>query len=31
LSCHGAPRPIPLHHRANAAQMTFGLYFQLDE
>src|SRR5450755_984878 len=31
LSCRGAPRPVPLHHRANAAQMTVGLYFQLDE
>ncbi len=31
LSCHGAPRPVPLHHRAKAAQMTFGLCFQLDE
>src|SRR5665213_3482118 len=31
LSCFGAPRPAPLHHRANRAQMKNGLYFQLDE
>lgn len=27
LSYHGAPRHVPLHHRANTAQMTFGIYF----
>src|SRR5665213_4045320 len=31
LSCFRAPRPIPLHHRADKAQMKTGLYFQLDE
>lgn len=31
LSASGAPRPIPLHHRANTAQMMVGLYSQLDE
>ena len=27
----GAPRPVPLHHRARQAQMRHRLYFQLDE
>ena len=27
----GAPRPAPLHHRAQQAQMTTGLYPRLDE
>ena len=31
LSALGAPRPAPLHHRAQQAQMVKGLYFQLDE
>src|SRR3984893_15236255 len=31
LSCHGAPRPAPLHHRPCKAQMMIGLYCQLDE
>lgn len=31
MSYLGAPRPVPLHHRANTAQMTFGLYVQPDE
>jgi hypothetical protein len=26
----GTARPIPLHHRGKAAQMTFRLCFQLD-
>ena len=31
LSSWGAPRPVPLHHRANRAQMNSGLYPSLDE
>ena len=31
LSCRGAPRPAPLHHRAGKVQMMVGLYSQLDE
>ncbi len=31
LSCCGASRPVPLHHRAKSAQMTFGLRSPLDE
>ncbi|MBM3952743.1 MAG: hypothetical protein FJ311_14985, partial [Rhodospirillales bacterium] len=31
LSSLGAPRPIPLHHRARWAQMQNGLYPSLDE
>jgi len=31
LGYRGAPRPVPLHHKANAAQMTFGLCSQLGE
>ena len=31
LRCLGAPRPVPLHHRACQAQMMFGLYIRLDE
>lgn len=31
LSCCGASRPVPLHHRVNAAQMTFGPSRKLDE
>ena len=27
----GAPRPVPLHHRARRAQMKNGLYSRLDE
>jgi len=30
-SSPGAPRPAPLHHRANTAQVKDGLYLQLDE
>ncbi|MFN4340144.1 hypothetical protein, partial [Parvibaculum sp.] len=30
-SALGAPRPAPLHHRAQQAQMINRLYFQLDE
>jgi len=30
-SSAGAPRPVPLHHRARRAQMSKGLYFRLDE
>src|SRR6185437_6694210 len=31
LSCLGAPRPVPLHHRAVQAQMKNGLSTRLDE
>src|SRR5262249_1293959 len=31
LSYMGAPRPVPLHHRATRAQMKPGLYPSLDE
>src|SRR5438128_6050423 len=31
LSYLGAPRPVPLHHRATRAQMKPGLYSSLDE
>ena len=29
LSCRGAPRPVPLHRRANMAQMKTGLYLSM--
>jgi hypothetical protein len=31
LSTMGAPRPVPLHHRAAQAQVIKGHCFQLDE